>query len=83
MDAYFLLGNQMWRVDGSQLLDWTGLHEGLGQEYKRLRKFKEKFRVAVKAAQDVYPDSVGRIEETEEGLLLYHALPPVRPTSER
>ena len=77
MDAYFLLANQMWRIDGSQLLTWKGLHEGLGQEYKRLIDFKRKFRAAVKAAQDVYPDSVGRVEETDEGLLLYHALPPV------
>jgi len=77
MDAYTWLAHRMWRVDRSVDIRWEALHRDMGQEYKNLKNFKWRFRAALKAAQGVYPQSAGRIEETATGIRLYEARPPV------
>ena len=49
-----------------------------GQEYDRIRKFREKFLQALRQVRVVY--SAAKIEVNRQGLLLYTSPPPVAKT---
>ena len=55
---------------------WTSLQEQFGQEYARLRKFREFFLAILPQVRGAYPDA--KLEIDERGLSLWTSPPPVR-----
>jgi hypothetical protein len=58
-------------------ISWARLHQNLGADYQRVRKFKEKAILSLKAIEKVYPDL--RLEEDEIGLTVHSSFTPVKP----
>lgn len=77
LDIYAWLAQRLHRVPANapQFVTWKALQEQFGQEYTRLRKFREVFNLTLSKVRAVYRDA--RIETTEAGLTLHHSFPPV------
>jgi hypothetical protein len=77
LDVYAWLAQRLHRIpEGEeQLVSWQALKTQFGPDYDRLRKFREKFLVALKAVHTVYPTA--KIEKDNTGLLLRCSQPPV------
>ncbi len=58
-------------------ISWARLHQNLGADYQRVRKFKEKAVLSLKAIAKVYPDL--RLEEDEIGITIRSSMTPVKP----
>ena len=78
LDIYCWLAQRLHRVpDGkSQLVPWTSLQEQFGQEYVRLRKFREFFLAILPAVKSAYTEA--RIDVDGRGLTLWQSPPPIR-----
>ncbi len=52
------------------------LHEQFGQDYARIRKFREIFFVALRQVQAAYPEA--KLAGDGRGMTLHRSSPPVR-----
>lgn len=77
LDIYCWLAQRLYRVGGrkSILVPWPALQEQFGSGFARLRKFREKFLVALRSVNAVYPEA--KIDADGRGLMLHHSPPPV------
>src|SRR4051794_20856867 len=77
LDIYAWLAQCLHRIDRgkSQTITWQALKSQFGPDYDRIRKFREKFMLALKAVLTVYPSA--RIEMVDAGLVLWNSPPPV------
>jgi hypothetical protein len=77
LDIYAWLAQRLHRVSDKApaLLMWPVLHRQFGADFSRMRKFREKFLVSLKAVLAVYPDA--KVEADDRGLTLHHSRPPV------
>jgi hypothetical protein len=60
------------------MIPWVALQEQFGGDYARLRKFREKFMVALRQVHAV--DPAAKIDVLPRGLLLHTSPPPVTKT---
>lgn len=78
LDIYGWLAQRLHRVpEGKpQFVTWAALHEQFGQDYARIRKFREFFLAMLKQVRPAYPEA--RFEVDAGGMTLIHSEPPVR-----
>lgn len=78
LDIYGWLAQRLHRVSPGkpQFITWVALHEQFGQEYARIRKFREIFLNMLKQVHGSYPDA--KFEVDGGGMTLFHSEPPVR-----
>jgi hypothetical protein len=74
MDIYAWLCQRLHRIKESKpdFVDWVHLKEQFGSDYTRIRKFREKFLVAMEQAISQYKDAKVEVKDTK-GLLLHHS----------
>jgi hypothetical protein len=77
LDIYAWLAQRLHRIDPGkpQTITWPALKAQFGPDYDRLRKFREKFLLALTTVLTVYPNA--RVETADTGLLLWNSPPPV------
>lgn len=77
LDIYTWLAQRLHRVkpERNQFIPWPRLHEQFGQNYARLRKFREVFKDTLKQVYVVYPEA--RFKVDHRGMFLAHSKPPV------
>jgi hypothetical protein len=78
LDIYCWLAQRLHRipVGKGQLVPWAALQEQFGQEYARIRKFREFFLAILPQVRSAYPEA--RIDVDVHGLTLWQSSPPVR-----
>lgn len=83
LDIYTWLSHRLHRVKqpSGTAVRWEALRAQFGQEYKRLRDFRQEFRETLTQVLCVYPGA--RIEEEDEGLRLRQSPPPIPKASLR
>ncbi len=81
LDIYAWLAHRLCRIrqDHSVRVYWKNLRDQFGQEYHDTRRFKVKFRIALRQALAVYQDA--NVEEGWGGLLLKASPPPIPRTN--
>lgn len=77
LDIYAWLAQRLHRIaPGSPVtIGWPTLQRQFGEGFSRLRKFREKFLIALKAAKAVYP--AARLSVDGRGLTLEASPPPI------
>jgi hypothetical protein len=75
LDVYAWLAQRLHRVERQQLVPWVSLHNQFGQEYTRIRKFREVFIMTLKQVSRVYPEAKFYLHE--KGMFIQHSAPPV------
>jgi hypothetical protein len=77
LDIYAWLAQRLHRIPKPhrQMIPWVALQEQFGSDYARIRKFREKFMVALRQVNAVYP--AAKIDVLPRGLLLHTSPPPV------
>ena len=77
LDIYAWLAQRLHRIpqERPQFITWAAIKDQFGQGYKRMNKFKEVFRVAMRQVLVQY--QAARIEEDGKGLTLRKSSPPV------
>ena len=77
LDIYAWLAQRLHRIPAGrpQFIPWTAIKSQFGQSYKRMNKFKEVFRVALKQVLIQY--QAANVEEDQRGLTLRNSPPPV------
>ena len=80
LDIYARLAQRLHRIPKPhrQMIPWVALQEQFGGDYARLRKFREKFMVALRQVHAV--DPAAKIDVLPRGLLLHTSPPPVTKT---
>jgi hypothetical protein len=78
LDIYVWLAQRLHRVPPGrpQLITWGCLYTQFGQNYNRVRKFREVFLEALHQVFTVYSEAC--LDLTEEGLVLKNSKPPVQ-----
>ena len=78
LDLYAWLAQRLQRIDPAkpQFISWAAVKEQFGADYKRMNKFKEVFRVALRQVLARYQNA--RLDADEGGLMLRNSPPPVR-----
>lgn len=77
LDIYFWLTHRMFYLRKPSVIPYELLQMQFGSDYKRLRKFKEKFLIALKHVQYVWQDL--KISEEKEGLKIMPSKLLVKP----
>jgi len=77
LDIYAWLAYRLHRVPHGkpQFVPWTAVKDQFGWQYARIRKFREVFRVSLRAVASQYPEA--RVTDDERGLTLHHSKPPI------
>ncbi len=77
LDIYAWLAQRLHRVTPMHpaFVTWAALKEQFGPDYERMRKFKEKFRIALRQVRARYDRAL--VDLDEHGITLHHSLPPV------
>ena len=77
LDIYTWLAQRLHRVNPSkpQFIPWPRLHEQFGQNYARLRKFREVFKDTLRQVYVVYPEAKFKVDR--RGMFLANSKPPV------
>jgi hypothetical protein len=77
LDVYVWLAQRLHRINPGhpQFVPWTALYEQFGQGFARIRKFREKFLLALRKVITQYP--AARLEAGSGGLTLRQSHPPV------
>jgi Plasmid encoded RepA protein len=77
LDVYAWLAQRLCRIQQgkSQFVSWVNLYDQFGQEFTRLRKFRESFQTALSAAYGQY--RWANFEVNEGGLRLFASRPPI------
>ena len=80
LDLYAWLAQRLHRIPKPhrQFIPWPVVKEQFGGDYERLRKFREKFLLALHQVHAVYP--AAKLDVTDGGLFLYTSPPPVVKT---
>jgi len=80
LDIYAWLAQRLHRIPKPhrQFIPWPVVKEQFGGDYERLRKFREKFLLALHQVHAVYP--AAKLDVTDGGLFLYTSPPPVMKT---
>jgi hypothetical protein len=80
LDIYAWLAQRLHRIPKPhrQFIPWPVVKEQFGGDYERLRKFREKFLLALRQVHAVYP--AAKLDVTDGGLFLYTSPPPVMKT---
>jgi hypothetical protein len=80
LDLYAWLAQRLCRIQKPhrQFIPWPAVQEQFGPGFDRLRKFREKFLLALRQVHAVYPAM--KIDVTDQGLFLYTSPPPVAKT---
>ena len=80
LDIYAWLAQRLHRIPTGrpQFITWAAIKDQFGQGYKRMNKFKEVFRVAMKQVLVQYQEA--NIQEDGRGLTLRNSAPPVAKT---
>ncbi len=78
LDIYCWLAQRLHRVPAGkgQLVPWTSLQEQFGQEYARIRKFREFFLAILPQVRGAYPEA--QLDVDGQGLTIWQSPPPVR-----
>jgi hypothetical protein len=78
LDIYCWLAQRLHRVPAGrgQLVPWSALQEQFGQEYARIRKFREFFLTILPQVRGAYPEA--KLEVDGRGLTLWQSPPPVK-----
>ena len=78
LDIYCWLAQRLHRIPlgKGQLVPWASLQEQFGQEYARIRKFREFFLAILPQVRAAYPEA--KIDIDGHGLTLWQSPPPVR-----
>jgi Plasmid encoded RepA protein len=78
LDIYAWLAQRLHRIPEGrpQFVPWALLHEQFGQDYARIRKFREIFFVALRQVQAAYPEA--KLAGDGRGMMLHRSSPPVR-----
>ena len=77
LDIYAWLAQRLHRIPEGrpQFITWAAVKDQFGPGYKRMNKFKEKFRIAMKQVLIQY--QAANLEEDGRGLNLRNSAPPV------
>lgn len=77
LDIYCWLAQRLHRVHKKEaaFIAWKNLKDQFGPDYRRMCKFKEKFRQALSQVFNIYPDAKFYIDG--KGMTLFNSLPPV------
>jgi len=78
LDIYCWLAQRLHRVDPKrgQFVPWAALHQQFGQDYERIRKFREVFLHTLKMVKTQYP--AARFGIDKGGMMLGNSPPPVQ-----
>jgi len=78
LDIYCWLAQRLHRVPlgKPQFIPWASLHEQFGQDFSRVRRFREFYLGLLPQVRASYPEA--RFETDGRGMVLYHSAPPVR-----
>lgn len=78
LDVYCWLAQRLHRVDPKrgQFVPWAALHQQFGQDYERIRKFREVFLHTLKMVKTQYP--AARFGIDKGGMMLGNSPPPVQ-----
>lgn len=82
IDTYLWLAQRLWRLDGPTLIRWPTLHEQLGGSSVRWASWKQQWLGkkglgVLPQVLAVYPQAKHAVVETDGGLVIKPALPPV------
>ena len=77
LDIYAWLAQRLHRVTPMHpaFVTWAALKEQFGPDYERMRKFREKFRIALRQVRARYDRAL--VDLDDHGITLHHSLPPV------
>lgn len=77
LDIYAWLGQRLHRVHPREaaFIPWPALQRQFGEGFSRLRKFREKFLLALRDVRAVYP--AANLVANARGLTLHHSAPAV------
>lgn len=77
LDMYGWLAQRLHRIpEGKpQFVTWVALHEQFGQDYARIRKFREFFLAMLRQVRAAYPNAKFQVDQG--GMTLFHSEPPV------
>ena len=80
LDVYAWLAQRLHRIKkpNRQFIPWAVLKEQFGPDFERVRKFREKFLLALRQVHVVYP--AAKMDVTDQGMFLYTSPPPVVKT---
>jgi hypothetical protein len=80
LDVYAWLAQRLHRIKkpNRQFIPWAVLKDQFGPDFERVRKFREKFLLALRQVHVVYP--AAKMDVTDQGLFLYTSPPPVVKT---
>lgn len=80
LDIYAWLAQRLHRIPKPhrQFIAWPLLKDQFGSDYARLRKFREKFLMALRQVHAVYPAM--KIDVSDDGLTLHTSPPPIVKT---
>ena len=78
LDVYAWLAQRLHRIslDKPTFITWAALKEQFGQDYTRMRKFREKFTQALGQVWTQYQGA--RVEIDDQGITLRHSAPPIK-----
>ena len=79
LDWYTFLAQRLRRIPPGETVEvsWAALRDAMGQEYGRVRSFKERSVAAIKRVMGIYSGLAEAVESIPGGLLLKHCQPPV------
>lgn len=75
IDVYIWLAYRLHSLQNRTPISWAALYQQFGAEYAHIRQFRARFRDPLALALAAYP--AARVEEAENGLILYPSDPPV------
>lgn len=76
LDIYAFLARRLHELDKSVRIPFVSLKEQFGQEYQDVKPFKNKFLLAMRQVQAVYPEA--NVEQVMGGIVLAPSRPPIR-----
>lgn len=78
LDIYCWLAQRLHRVPAGkgQVVPWASLQEQFGQEYARIRKFREFFLAILPQVCGAYPEA--KLDVDGQGLTIWQSPPPVK-----
>lgn len=80
LDIYSWLAQRLHRVQRGKrcFIPWTAMKDQFGPDYATVKKFREKFMIALRQVHAVYRSA--KIDVTGKGLFLYNSPPPITKT---
>lgn len=81
LDVYAWMASRLCRIEDGRVdfVPWDALKGQFGQEFGRLRRFRQAFREVLERVLAFYAEAAPSVSDGEAGLTLRHAPPPVLP----